>query len=78
MDDQERIKQERIERGEKAVSALMRLGVSLVLPAWGLVTLSLGIAWRSGWWIGTGAAIGAIGLLFLAGSPLSDPFLRQQ
>ncbi len=78
MDDREQAAQERIEKAEKAVSFLMRLGVSLVLPLWGLAMLGLGIEWRSGWWIGCGIVVGAIGLLMLAGSPISDRFLRQR
>lgn len=78
LDEREQAIQERIERAEKAVSFLMQLGVSLVLPLWGLAMLVLGVEWRSGWWLGCGVAVGAIGLLMLAGSPLSTPFFRQR
>jgi len=55
----------------------MRLFVSLALPAWAIAMLVVGIEWRSAWWIGTGAVTGAIGVLFLAGSPFTDSFLRE-
>lgn len=76
MDNDDRATQQRIERAEKAVSFLMRLLVSMVLPLWGLAMLGLGIEWRSVWWIGCGVAVGGVGLLMLAGSPLLDSVLR--
>ncbi len=76
MDNDDRATQQRIERAEKAVSFLMRLLVSTVLPLWGLAMLGLGIEWRSVWWIGCGVAVGGVGLLMLAGSPLLDSVLR--
>lgn len=66
------------ERAEYAVSLLMRLLVSLALPLWGLVMLILGITYVSGWWIGCGLVVGAIGLLFLVGSPLTDPIFKDR
>lgn len=78
MDDGDRAIEERIEKAEKAVSFLMRLGVSLVLPLWGLAMLVLGIEWSSGWWIGCGVVVGGTGLLMLAGSPLLDSWLRER
>jgi hypothetical protein len=66
------------ERAEYAVSVLMRLLVSLALPVWGLVMLIIGIVHVSGWWIGCGLVVGAIGLLFLVGSPLTDPVFKDR
>ena len=75
--DSDRLRQERVERAERAVSFVMRLLVSLVLPLWGLAMLALGIEWWSPWWIGCGVVTGGIGLLMLAGSPFLDSFLRE-
>jgi hypothetical protein len=66
------------ERAEYAVSVLMRLLVSLALPVWGLVMLIIGITYVSGWWIGCGLVVGAIGLLFFVGSPLTDPIFKDR
>lgn len=66
------------ERAEQAVSVLMRLLISLALPIWGLAMLVLGIMDRSPWWIGCGLAVGAVGLLFLVGSPLTDPIFKDR
>jgi hypothetical protein len=60
------------EKAEHAVSVLMRLGISLIVPLWALVMIALGIEYRSLWWLGTGAVTGAIGLLLFAGSPLAS------
>jgi hypothetical protein len=76
LDDQDRARQERIERAEKGASFLMRLFVSMVLPLWGLAMLVLGIQSGSLWWIGCGLVVGGIGALMLAGSPLTDSILR--
>ncbi len=75
--DSDRAKAHRIERAEKTVSFMMRLFVSLVLPLWGLAMLVLGVQWGSLWWIGCGLAVGGVGVLMLAGSPLLDSFLRE-
>jgi len=72
--DSDRLRQERVER---AVSFVMRLLVSLVLPLWGLAMLALGIEWGAPWWIGCGVVTGGIGLLMLAGSPFLDSLLRE-
>ena len=66
------------ERAEYAVSVLMRLLVSLALPVWGLVMLIIGITYVSGWWIGCGLVVSAIGLLFFVGSPLTDPIFKDR
>jgi TRAP-type mannitol/chloroaromatic compound transport system permease large subunit len=63
-----------VERAERAVSALIRLGISAVLPLWALLMIVLGVEYRSLWWLGTGIAVGAVGVLFLAGSPLANLF----
>jgi hypothetical protein len=68
----------RQEQAENAMSALMRFAVSLLIPAWALAMLVLGIEYGSGWWIGCGLVVGAIGLLFMAGNPLAQPFLDVQ
>lgn len=70
-------KEERIERAEHAMSLLARLVVSLILPLWGIAMLAMGVYWRSGWWLGTGVVVGAIGLLMFVGSSLLDPLLRR-
>jgi hypothetical protein len=69
--------EERIERAEQAMSLLARLVVSLILPLWGIAMIVIGLYWRSGWWIGTGVVVGAIGVLMFVGSPVLDPLLRR-
>lgn len=66
------------ERAEHAASIVMRFLVSLALPVWGLVMLVLGITYVSGWWIGCGVVVGAIGILFLVGSPITDPIFKDR
>ncbi len=66
------------ERAERAISNLMRLGISLVMPLWALAMLVLGIRNMSGWWIGCGLVVGALGLLFFVGSPLTDPIFKDR
>ena len=68
----------RVDRAERTMSILMRLGVSAVLPVWALVMIALGIEYGSPWWLGTGVAVGAVGLLMLAGSPIFDGFSRDR
>jgi hypothetical protein len=63
---------DQVERAERALSALIRLGISAVLPVWALAMIVLGAEYRSLWWLGTGVVVAAIGLLFLAGSPLAN------
>ena len=67
---------EPVERAERSMSILARLGISAILPAWGLAMIVLGIVDRSLWWLGTGVAVGAVGLLFMAGSPLASLVMR--
>ena len=66
------------EQAERAVSMLMRLGISLVLPLWGLFMLILGIRNMSGWWIIFGLIVGGLGALFFVGSPLTDPIFKDR
>jgi hypothetical protein len=63
---------DQIEKAERAVSALIRLGVSAILPVWALLMIVLGVEYRSPWWLGTGLVVAAIGVLFLAGSPIAN------
>ncbi len=63
---------------EQAVSFLMRLAISLVMPVWALAMLILGIRNHSGWWIGCGLVVGALGMLFFVGSPLTDPIFKDR
>ena len=63
---------DQVERAERAVSALIRFGISAILPVWALLMIVLGAEYRSLWWLGTGLVVGAIGVLFLAGSPIAN------
>jgi len=66
------------ERAERAVSILLRLGISLVFPIWALAMLILGIRNMSGWWIIFGLIVGGLGALFFVGSPLTDPIFKDR
>jgi len=66
---------DRQEQAEQAMSALMRFGISLILPIWALAMLVLGVEYGSLWWIGCGIVVGAIGLLLFVGNPLAGPVL---
>jgi hypothetical protein len=66
------------ERAERAVSMLMRLGISIVMPLWALAMLILGLEYRSGWWIIFGLVVGGLGALFFVGSPLTDPIFKDR
>ena len=66
---------DRAEKAERAISALMRFVVSLIIPIWALAMLALGVEYRSIWWLGCGIAVGAVGLLFMVGNPLAEPVL---
>ncbi len=61
--------------GQRTFSFIMRLLVSLVLPAWGIAMIALGAHAAMGWWIATGVVVLAIGVIFFAGSSLVTPFL---
>jgi hypothetical protein len=54
------------------MSALMRFGISLIIPLWALAMLALGVEYRSIWWLGCGVAVGGVGLLLLVGNPLAS------
>ncbi|MFZ0659452.1 MAG: hypothetical protein WBE78_16515 [Candidatus Binataceae bacterium] len=69
---------DQIEKAERAVSVLIRLGIAAILPLWALIMIVLGLEYRSVWWIGTGVVVGAVGLLFLAGSPLADLIMKDR
>ena len=60
---------------ERAVSFTMRLAVSMILPAWGVIMALIGVKHGEGWWIASGATVFAIGAVFFAGSSIVTPFL---
>ncbi len=66
------------ERAEQAVSLLMRLFTSALLPLWALVLIIMGAVYSSIWWLVCGLVIGAVGLLMFVGSPLVDPFFSDR
>lgn len=66
------------ERAEYAVSLLMRLFTSALLPIWALAMLIVGFSDGSVWWIACGLVVGAVGLLMFVGSPLLDPFFSER
>lgn len=61
-----------IELAEARFSLLARFVISLIMPAWALAMLVLGIEYSSPWWIGSGVVVGAIALLLFAGNPLAE------
>jgi len=63
---------DQVEKAERAISALIRFGISAILPIWALLMIVLGAEYRSPWWLGTGLVVAAIGILFLAGSPIAN------
>ena len=63
------------QQAERAISALMRFVVSLIIPLWALAMAVLGFEYRSIWWLGCGVVVGAVGLLFMVGNPLAKPVL---
>lgn len=69
---------ENAERAERAMSALMRFVVSLIIPLWALAMLVLGIEYRSLWWLGCGVVVGGVGLLLLVGNPLASAVLDER
>ncbi len=66
------------ERGGYALSLIMRLVVSLVLPSWAIAMLVVGAVYGAGWWVACGLVVGAIGVLMLAGSPFAGAILRER
>jgi hypothetical protein len=69
---------DRVENAERAMSALMRFVVSLIIPLWALAMLVLGIEYRSLWWLGCGVVVGGVGLLLLVGNPLASAVLDER
>lgn len=66
---------DRVEHAQRAMSALMRFVVSLIIPLWALAMLALGVEYRSIWWLGCGLVVGAVGLVLMVGNPLAGPVL---
>src|SRR5438046_5750408 len=64
--------------GRCALSFVMQLLVSPVLPAWGLAMIVLGARSAAGWWIAAGIGVLAIGAIFLAGSSLITLFFTRR
>ena len=62
---------------EQTINLLLRLLISMAMPLWGAGMLILGVVWLSVWWIGCGLAVIGVGIVFSAGSPLLEPFLRR-
>jgi hypothetical protein len=60
---------------QNTANVVIRLLASLVTPAWGLVTIGLGVGAESPWWIATGILITIIAAVTLIGSPLMRRFL---
>lgn len=59
-----------VNRTQDTVGFIVRSLVSLILPAWGIALITLGAEYGSAWWIASGVAIGAAGLIIFIGSPL--------
>ncbi len=55
---------------QESISWIVRLLVSLILPLWGIVLIVLGLKYGSAWWIASGVAIRATGVVTFVGSPL--------
>ena len=69
---------DQVEKAERAISALIRCGISAILPVWALLMIVLGAEYRSPWWLGTGLVVAAIGIVFLAGSPIANLIYRSR
>ena len=69
---------DQVEKAERAISALIRFGISAILPVWALLMIVLGAEYRSPWWLGTGLVVAAIGILFLAGGPIANLIYRSR
>ena len=69
---------DQVEKAERVVSALFRFGISAILPVWALLMIVLGAEYRSPWWLGTGLVVAAIGIVFLAGSPIANLIYRSR
>ena len=55
---------------QDTVGFIMRFLISMILPLWGIALIALGINYGSAWWIASGVAIGAAGVVIFVGSPL--------
>ncbi|MGH7917710.1 MAG: hypothetical protein ACREQE_09590 [Candidatus Binataceae bacterium] len=60
---------------QTTVSRIVRFLVALLLPAWGVIMIVLGVTDNMGWWIATGATVFIIGVILFGGSSLVSPFL---
>jgi hypothetical protein len=59
-------------RFHESISWVIRLLVSLLLPAWGIALVVIGFANGLAWWVASGAAIGIAGAIIFVGDPLFD------
>jgi len=59
-----------VNRTQDTLGFIIRVLVSLILPAWGVALIVLGAEHGSAWWIASGVAIGAAGVVIFVGSPL--------
>ncbi len=66
------------QKAESALSALMRMGISFILPLWALAMIVLGVAQGNLWWLGSGLVTGVVGLIMMVGNPLADGVLRDR
>jgi hypothetical protein len=57
---------------QESISWILRLVVSLILPVWGVALIVIGLKYGSAWWIASGVAIGATGVIIFIGSPLIE------
>jgi hypothetical protein len=66
-----------VNRTQDTVGFIIRFLVSLILPAWGIALIVLGAEYGLGWWIASGVAIGAAGVVIFVGSPLVRVGVRE-
>jgi hypothetical protein len=57
---------------QESISWILRLAVSLILPAWAVALVVIGLKYGSAWWIASGVAIGAAGVIIFIASPLME------
>jgi hypothetical protein len=62
----------RADKFQESISWILRLVVSLILPVWGVALIVIGLKYGSAWWIASGVAIGATGVIIFIGSPLME------
>ncbi len=55
---------------QESISWVLRLLVSLLLPAWGVALVVIGVTNGSAWWIVSGIAIGIVGAITFVGDPV--------